>query len=140
VSALAVPARFAMLTENVRVIEYEPDTGEGIRISAQVTVDPGNPVFPGHFPGLPVFPGVCQIDCVHRTVLVAAQIEGAAPVLVAASAARFLRMVAPRDEIRINTLIARTCGEWKVTGDLRRQSDPVARVTLRYRPSQGGTP
>lgn len=137
-SALAVPARFAMLTENVQVTEYEPDAGQGIRISAQVTIDPGNPVFPGHFPGLPVFPGVCQIDCVHRTVLAAAQIEGVAPVLSAVSTARFLRMVCPRDEIRISTLIARLDGEWRVTGELRGASDPVARVSLRYRLAPGG--
>lgn len=138
-NARAVPARLAMLTENVQVIGYEPHGEEGIRVSARVRVDPGNPVFPGHFPGLPVFPGVCQIDCVHRTVLVAAQIEGAAPVLSAVLTARFLRMVSPRDEILIDTLIASINGQWKVTGVLHGQGDPVARVRLRYRLCRGGT-
>src|SRR5579859_1433045 len=139
-SALAAPARFAMLTENVQVTEYERDAEGGVRITARVTIDPGNPVFPGHFPGLPVFPGVCQIDCVHRTVLVAAQVEGVAPVLSNVSTARFLRMVCPRDEIRIDTRIARVNGEWKVTGVLHGPGGPVSKVSLRYRLSRGGTP
>lgn len=137
-SALAVPARFALLTENVQVTEYERAPEAGIRITARVTVDPGNPVFPGHFPGLPVFPGVCQIDCVHRTVLAAAQAEGVTPVLSNVSTARFLRMVGPRDDIWITTRIARAGGEWMVTGVLRGPGEPVAKVSLRYRLSPGG--
>lgn len=127
------PAPLAVLTEDVQVIAYEPGTEEGIRILARVAVDPGNPAFAGHYPGLPVFPGVCQIDCVHRTVLFAARMEGVTPTVSTVSTARFLRMVVPRDEIRIEALISGIGEGWKVTAVLRVGGGPVARVGLRYR-------
>lgn len=133
-----MPAQLAVLTEHVQVIDYESGADESIRISAQVTVDRDNPTFIGHYPGLPVFPGVCQIDCVHRTVLVAARIEGVAPVLTTISSARFLSVVSPCDEIRIQTMIARTEREWQVAAALRGAKGPIARVRLGYRLPHGG--
>ncbi|HEX5116361.1 MAG TPA: hypothetical protein VFW65_14295 [Pseudonocardiaceae bacterium] len=134
-----MPVQLAVLTENVRVIDYESDGDAGIRVFAQVTVDPDNPAFVGHYPGLPVFPGVCQIDCAHRTVLAAARIEGVAPRLTTVSTARFLRVVSPCDEIRIETVIATTGTEWHVVAALCGKDGLVARVRLRYQLPHGGT-
>jgi 3-hydroxyacyl-[acyl-carrier-protein] dehydratase len=131
-------AGLAVLTEHVRVTDYESAGDAGIRVSALVTVDRDNPAFVGHYPGLPVFPGVCQIDCVHRTVLAAAGIEGVEPVLTTVASARFLRVVSPCDELRIDTAIARRGMEWHVDATLRGADGPVARVRLRYRLPGGG--
>lgn len=133
------PLQLAFLTEQVHLTRYDPDAEQGIRVLAEVVVDPDNPIFVGHYPGRPVFPGVCQIDCVHRTVLAAARIEGVAPVLSAVSTARFLRVVSPHDEIHIETVIARIDDEWKVAAVLHGRQGPVARVGLRYRVPSGGT-
>jgi 3-hydroxyacyl-[acyl-carrier-protein] dehydratase len=133
-----MPGRLAVLTENVRVTDYESVGDTDIRVSAQVTVDRDNPTFVGHYPGLPVFPGVCQVDCVHRTVLAAAEIEGVTPVLTTMSMARFRHVVSPCDEIRIDTAIARADTEWRVDGTLHGQRGPVARVRLRYRLAEEG--
>lgn len=133
-----MPVRLAMLTERMRVLEHESDGEGGLRISAQVTVDPDNPLFVGHYPGVPVFPGVCQIDCVHRTVIAAARIAGVTPMFTAVSTARFLSVVRPCDEIRIETVIRRIRTEWEVLAVLRGKAGPVARVGLRYRLPGGG--
>lgn len=132
-----IPGPLAMLTEAVQVIEHETNE-QGIRVSARVTVDRSNPVFVGHYPGLPVFPGVCQLDCVHRTVLLAARLEGVAPVLMTVSTARFLSVVSPCDEIRIETTIAKSAWEWNARAVLRGDKGAVARVGLHYR-LPGGT-
>ncbi|HEY1575350.1 MAG TPA: hypothetical protein VGG05_28760 [Pseudonocardiaceae bacterium] len=134
----SLPGRLAVLTENVRVTDYQSVGDAGARVSAQVTVDRDNPTFMGHYPGLPVFPGVCQIDCVHRTVLAAAEIEGVTPVLTTMSMARFLSVVSPGDELHIDTAIARAGAEWRVDGTLHGQRGPVARVRLRYRLAEEG--
>lgn len=132
-------AGLAVLTEHVRVTDYQSAGDAGIRVSALVIVDRDNPALAGHYPGLPVFPGVCQIDCVHRTVLAAARNEGVAPVLTTVASARFLRVVSPCDEIRVDTAITTRRTEWQVDATLRAGDGPVARVRLRYRLRGGDT-
>lgn len=43
----------------------------GSSYSAQVGINPEDPIFSGHFPGQPVLPGVCTLailkDCIHKS-------------------------------------------------------------------------
>lgn len=42
---------------------------EGARILARASVDPGDPIFAGHFPGRPIYPGVLQLEMVGQAGL-----------------------------------------------------------------------
>ena len=61
-------------------------------------VDPGSPVFRGHFPGRPVVPGVCLIDLVDRAARSAGLATGA---LLGVGRARFTRAVLPGDRLDV---------------------------------------
>jgi len=39
---------------------------EELRISGEKYMDPGDPVFAGHFPGFPIYPGTFQIEAVGQ--------------------------------------------------------------------------
>jgi 3-hydroxyacyl-[acyl-carrier-protein] dehydratase len=124
------------LTEDVRITGVE-SSGDCVNISARVTVDPANPVFTGHYPGLPIFPGVCLIECLHRTVLAAPRPPGAVLILEAVRTARFLVPVFPGDQISAQVRITRAAQQWTAAGALHGRQGPAARITLRYRLSGG---
>jgi 3-hydroxyacyl-[acyl-carrier-protein] dehydratase len=126
------------LTEQVRVTAVEPAPGDGVRISALVTVDPDNPILAGHYPGLPIFPGVCLIECAHRTVLAAVRPGSPVPDLAAVLTARFLDTAFPGDEIRIRTEVTKGAGQWLAAAELRGDRGLVAKLSLRYRLPGGG--
>lgn len=121
------------LTERIRLIDVESCADERIEARAVVVVDPDNPIFGGHYPGLPIFPGVGLIEGVHRTVLGVASADEIVPVLDAVLTARFVRPVFPRDEIDARVLITREPLCWTVAAELRGPQGRVGKVNLRYR-------
>lgn len=133
------PLQPTPLTEHVQVISIEPDTAESTVISTLVTVDPENPIFAGHYPGLPIFPGVCLIECVHRTVLAAPRPRGVAPIMEAVLKARFLTPVFPGDEISTRARITKDAQQWTATAVLHGKHGVVATIDLRYRLPGGGS-
>ena len=96
-----------------RVEELEP----GIRCVAVKFVDPANPIFDGHFPAKPILPGIFLIEAVAQTAGV--MLGSAAPqdadkspsdksaggvaLLAAVNRFKFLKPVAPGQELRIET-------------------------------------
>ncbi|HEY2579852.1 MAG TPA: hypothetical protein VGI74_26365 [Streptosporangiaceae bacterium] len=126
------------LTEDVRVTSVE-FSGQDTIVSARIVVDPANPVFAGHYPGLPIFPGVCLIECLHRTVLAAPRPPDATLILVAVQTARFLAPVFPGDHISAQARITPAAQRWTAVGALHGDRGLAARVTLRYHLSGGGS-
>jgi 3-hydroxyacyl-[acyl-carrier-protein] dehydratase len=69
--------------------------GEGL-LEATLALDPGHPIFEGHFPGQPVVPGVCMMQVV-KELLEAYVLEEAPTRLVHADSAKFLSLIDPRE-------------------------------------------
>jgi len=91
-----------------RVEELEP----GVRCVAVKFVDPGSPVFSGHFPAKPIFPGVLLIEAVAQTagvMLGSAASQGSeknraeVALLAAVNRFKFFKPVTPGQELRIET-------------------------------------
>ncbi|MEU6560471.1 hypothetical protein [Nocardia nova] len=101
------------------------------------TVDPGEAIFRGHYPGFLIFPGVCLVESVHRVAVAHAAGHGVPMSLREIEHARFLRPVFPGHRIIV---AGRTTVE---DGDIRcvatiasaggdDEPRPAARVRLRY--------
>ncbi len=91
------------------VTELEP----GKRCVALKVLDASEPVFRGHFPGAPVFPGVLLIEVVAQTAAV--MLSGTAsglgtPRIGAVNWFRFLRVVSPGMELRVETRLVTQVG------------------------------
>lgn len=85
------------------ITELEP----GTRCVALKYVDPAEPFFTGHFPGHAVLPGVFLIEAVAQTSGVmlgagSAKSQGI-PKLAAVNRFKFLKVVAPGSQLRIET-------------------------------------
>ena len=92
-----------------RVEELEP----GVRCVAVKLVDPASPIFSGHFPARPILPGVLLIEAVAQTAGV--MLGSVAPddsdpdtrndvaLLAAVNRFKFLKPVAPGQELRVET-------------------------------------
>jgi 3-hydroxymyristoyl/3-hydroxydecanoyl-(acyl carrier protein) dehydratase len=90
------------------------------------TIEPTEPFFAGHYPGLPILPGVLLLDHVHR----AATADRDPIPLTGVESVRFLAPVLPGDRIGI---------AWNWTPDAQRCTAEVstgrvtaARMSLRY--------
>lgn len=73
-------------------------TGHDIKedtLHATLAFDAGHRIFEGHFPGQPVVPGVCMMQIVQE--LMETYVVGQKTRLVNADAAKFLRMIDPRE-------------------------------------------
>ncbi len=91
-----------------RVEELEP----GVRCVALKFVDPEDPIFAGHFPSKPILPGVLLIEAVAQTAGVmlgsvalgaATSADGGVALLAAVNRFKFLKIVTPGQELRIET-------------------------------------
>jgi 3-hydroxyacyl-[acyl-carrier-protein] dehydratase len=68
-------------------------TGAGKRrFMAGLQLNPGHPIYQGHFPGQPVVPGVCQIRIVHE---IAQKATGIRLRLVESDTVKFLLPIDP---------------------------------------------
>jgi 3-hydroxyacyl-[acyl-carrier-protein] dehydratase len=100
------------------------------------TLDPGEPLLAGHYPGFPILPGVCLVEFAHRTAVGAIGDPGAR--LTAVESTRFLGPVRPGDTVHTEAGAEAVEGGWRCRADLtasragvegRRK---VATVRLRY--------
>ncbi|PWT73250.1 MAG: 3-hydroxyacyl-ACP dehydratase [Bacteroidetes bacterium] len=91
--------------------------GEGL-IQAVLRINPGHPIFEGHFPGQPVVPGVCMIEIIKELIERATSNKTR---LVKSEFAKFLAMIDPRRtqmiqaEIKFNVAVT---GEMDIVSTL----------------------
>ena len=83
--------------ENVAVFDKDKP---GIKIIFSVKLNPGHPVYQGHFPGNPVVPGVCQVQMIKELSSLALNKE---IILSYSDNIKFLSMIRP-SETEILTL------------------------------------
>ncbi|MFO7614935.1 MAG: hypothetical protein R6W71_09880 [Bacteroidales bacterium] len=65
---------------------------EGSTITATITLDPGHPVFAGHFPGQPVVPGVFLVEIIASVI---SQLTGKEMTVKEIANIKFLQMIDP---------------------------------------------
>src|SRR5579864_1812341 len=114
-----------------QIAELEP----GTRCVALKYIDPGEPFFAGHFPSQAVLPGVFLIEAVAQTSGVmmgagAAKSQGI-PKLAAVNRFKFLKIVTPGSELRIETRTLTEAGGMAcIEGIVRVGNEIVARGEL----------
>jgi len=119
------------LTSPVSLLTVEGE--DPVTLSASVLADPGNPLFAGHYPGFPIFPGVCLIECVHRSVLLAAAARGRRLALDQVRSSRFRAPAFPGDHLGVTARITDRGAGWECDGQVLRDGQEIAKVRLRYR-------
>lgn len=91
-----------------RILACEP----GVSIIAELDVDPGLPLFQGHFPGHPVLPGVIIMEalaqCASIAVLQSPELRGCIGFLTGIDAAKFRRQVAPGETVTLRATIVKS--------------------------------
>lgn len=91
-----------------RVVACEP----GQTVEAELDVDPGLPLFAGHFPGHPVLPGVIIMEALAQAasfcVLVDRGAEGSIGFLTGIDKAKFRRQVEPGDTLVLKARIVKS--------------------------------
>ena len=109
---------------------------------AEVSIDPAEPVFAGHYPGFPVFPGVCLVELVRLAAFACLPETAVGWRLAAVESCRFLRPVRPGGRLTIDA-------EWTAGGEgrccstvLTDERGVVARIRLRLAAGdgEGGVP
>jgi 3-hydroxyacyl-[acyl-carrier-protein] dehydratase len=130
----AVPASpVAGTVRIVRAAEAEgAEPGDGFSSVVAVTIDPGEPVFAGHYPDFPIFPGVCVVECVHRGAVATAP-GGERLDLAAMESVRFTGAVHPGDDIEITMRWRRADTSWICSARVQGPRAAAAQVRLRYR-------
>ena len=113
-----------------KVAELEP----GTRCVALKYVDPGEPFFAGHFPGQAVLPGVFLIEAVAQTagvMLSGGSKSRGIPKLGAVNRFKFLKLVGPGSELRIETRKLTEAGAMAcIEGTVHVNNEVVARGEL----------
>ncbi|WP_432251505.1 3-hydroxyacyl-ACP dehydratase FabZ family protein [Streptomyces sp. HNM1019] len=97
-----------------------------------MTVGPGEPVFPGHYPGFPIFPGVCVIEFLHRGALAAAPEPDHTWVLSGIESARFTNPVFPGDTLTADLTWRRDGADGRCSASVTGPRGGVARIALRF--------
>ena len=95
-----VPHRYPMLMVD-RILECDDDK----KIVGLKNLTFNEPFFQGHFPGRPIMPGVLQLEAMAQVggILMSRRtgLQGLIPLFMAVDKARFRRMIAPGDQMRI---------------------------------------
>jgi 3-hydroxyacyl-[acyl-carrier-protein] dehydratase len=55
-----------MLLNKLYTIRNLDKSADGSGFKAEIELDPGHPVFEGHFPGNPILPGVCTVQIIRE--------------------------------------------------------------------------
>jgi len=77
-------------------------------VKAELLINPGHKIFEGHFPGQPVVPGVCMMEMVKEVI---EHVTGKKTKLVKAQEMKFLAIIDPSRNNRINAVIKYNAGE-----------------------------
>jgi 3-hydroxyacyl-[acyl-carrier-protein] dehydratase len=125
------------LTTPVRLVSVEG--GDPFTVTAFVAVDADLPLLAGHYPGFPIFPGVCLIECVHQSVLLAAGTRHREVALDQVRGTRFLKPSFPGDELDISVRVAEHEDGWDCRAAVCHDGQDIATVRLGYRMA-GGRP
>ena len=75
---------------------------------ALTSLNPGHPIFEGHFPGQPVLPGVCLLEMVKEIL---AEITNKSLRLTNAGSIKYLKLIDPRTEPLLKFEIGVSGGE-----------------------------
>lgn len=67
-------------------------TSDGSSFNAEITLDPGHPVFAGHFPGQPVVPGVFLVEIISSVI---SQLTGEKMIVKEIANIKYLHMIDP---------------------------------------------
>lgn len=114
--------------------EHDSNT---LSFSSRYSVQAGEPVLTGHFPGLAIFPGVCLIECAHLSVLSALEqaVDGREALRLAGiESARFLAPVFPGDEVQTDISARRAdTGDWVCSAVTSVRGTQTGVFRLRYR-------
>ncbi len=128
-----LPHRQPMLMVD-RVLELREDG-----CAAMKNISYSEPCFIGHFPGQPVFPGVLIIEALAQTcaIWLKQKAEGT-PVFAEIREARFLRMVRPGDQLRLEIrMIERERSRYTFETAASVDGVTVCRAALTIVPLQG---
>ncbi len=113
-----------------KIEELEP----GVRCVALKYIDPAEPFFAGHFPSEAILPGVFLIEAVAQTtgVMLAGPVKSKGlPKLAAVNQFKFLKVVRPGSELRIETRKLTESGTMAyIEGTVRVGDEIVARGEL----------
>ncbi|MGB5005617.1 MAG: hypothetical protein WBO39_01670 [Ferruginibacter sp.] len=77
-------------------------------IWAELIIDPNHKIFEGHFPNLPVVPGVCMMQMIKEII---EDVLGKATNLVHAAEMKFMAVINPQENNRIQSTIKYTTDE-----------------------------
>lgn len=97
-----------------------------------MTVLPGEPVFPGHYPGFPIFPGVCVIEHVRRGALATIPARPGRWAMAEIASVRFLSPVFPGDCLTADLGWTHEAGSWWCTATAATQRGITARMKIRF--------
>lgn len=112
------------------------DPAEQVTLDAHIVLQPGHPIYDGHFPGQPVVPGVCQIQMVHELVALALE----RPLrLVASDNVKFMSMIDPLVNPELDfslTIRKREEGPWAVSAAIRSVSAVFLKFSGKFEPQE----
>ena len=90
-----------------RIVECEP----GERIVAELDVDPGFPLFKGHFPGKPILPGVIIMEALAQAscccIMASSRYAGSLGLFAGMDKVRFRQQVLPGQVLRLESTIVK---------------------------------
>ena len=95
-----------MLLGSFYTIKESSKDGQTIRV--KVEFNPAHDIFKGHFPDLPVVPGVCMMQMIKEII---EDVLGKATNLVHAAEMKFMAVINPQENNRIQSTIKYTTDE-----------------------------
>jgi 3-hydroxyacyl-[acyl-carrier-protein] dehydratase len=97
-----------------------------------MTVDPGEQVLAGHFPGFPILPGVCVIEFVRLGALATIPDREGRWALAQIRRARFTGPVFPGDVLTGELEWAQAGRAWACSATVTTQRGPAARIAISF--------
>lgn len=97
-----------------------------------MVVEPGEPVFAGHYPGFRVFPGVCVVEFVHRGALAVLPERGRQWELSSIDKVRFTGPVFPGDSLSAGLRWQQADAGWTCVAAVTSERGSVAQVRISF--------